>query len=127
MILMTFFSIHDLIPGDALMGRGFMGKVAMDEHGHLERLENDESRAVVEDQENGVPPKAASYWEVISDPKTFILCLTGFFFQYVPRPFGLQLHRLFVFFVVLIIFSLFFQFCQRECPFGFGRTHGRRR
>lgn len=67
------------------MGRGFMGKVAMDEHGHLERLENDETKAGVEDQEKGggEPPKAASYWDVISDPKTFILCLTGFFFQYV--------------------------------------------
>jgi len=30
-------------------------------------------------------PQVTSYWLVLSDPKTFILCWTGFFFQYVFR------------------------------------------
>ena len=85
--LLAVFFVQYLPQGDPLMGRGFQGKVAMDEHGHLERLESDESTVAVENATDLTtttePPKAASYWEVFSDYKTCILCFTGFFFQYV--------------------------------------------
>lgn len=73
--------------GDQLMGRGFQGEYAMDEKGNMEKLNaTDEaegegahtsSEAVTNDKE----PQAAPYWEVFSDKKTLVLCLTGFFFQ----------------------------------------------
>lgn len=69
--------------GDPLMGRGFQGKVAMDEHGHLESLVNEEPKNVTENSESpSNPPVASDYWEVFSDTKTCILCLTGFFFHF---------------------------------------------
>ena len=64
------------------MGRGFQGKVALDEYGHLEQLESDESTVVVDIQGKSVPPKASMYWEVFFDMKTMILCSTGFFFHF---------------------------------------------
>jgi hypothetical protein len=82
--LLAIFFVQYLPEGDPLMGRGFMGKVAMDEHGHLERLESDESTVAVDNQakeEDKEPPEASSYKEVFSDVPTGILCLTGFFFQ----------------------------------------------
>jgi MFS family permease len=70
--------IPHLPQGDPLMGRGFQGTVAMDETGNLERLESDETTVAAK---NTTKPQAASYWDVFSDPKTCILCATGFFFQ----------------------------------------------
>lgn len=77
--------------GDRLMGRGFLGKVAIDEEGHLEKLreENtttDDFEMVGKPTTTGMEddtstPQAATYWEVFSDKKTYLLCLTGFFFQ----------------------------------------------
>jgi hypothetical protein len=52
----------------------------MDEHGHLEQLESDETTVAV-DNHTKEPPQAASYWEVFSDSRSIILCCTGFFFQ----------------------------------------------
>ncbi len=57
---------------------GFAGKIALDEQGHIERLESDETTEVAG---NGSTPQAASYWVVFSDIKSVLLCLTGFFFQ----------------------------------------------
>ena len=84
--LVAILFVQYLPQGDPLMGRGFAGKVAMDEDGHLEDLQGEaEQQLQVEtgktDEEEA--PTAASYWEVFFDPKTCILCLTGFFFQYV--------------------------------------------
>ncbi|GKY91176.1 hypothetical protein MPSEU_000090300 [Mayamaea pseudoterrestris] len=68
--------------GDPLMGRGFQGKVAMDEYGQLERLESDESTVAIQNHSKDKPPQALPYWEVFSDPRTAILCSTGFFFHF---------------------------------------------
>lgn len=78
--------------GDPLMGRGFQGAFALDEAGHVEKVDSDDEdlgadAAAMKDNiadPNHVEktaPVAASYWEVFSDIKTCILCLTGFFFQ----------------------------------------------
>ena len=84
--LVAILFVQYLPQGDPLMGRGFAGKVAMDEDGHLEQLQGQpadqqmmEKGKTVDDEEE--PPTAASYWEVFLDPKTCILCMTGFFFQ----------------------------------------------
>jgi len=87
--LLACFFVQYLPQGDPLMGRGFAGKVAMDEHGYMEQLESDStSDESTEDLEQAKhtdgaesTPKAASYWEVFSDNRTVILCFTGFFFQ----------------------------------------------
>ena len=83
--LVAILFVQYLPQGDPLMGRGFQGKVAMDEHGHLENLEGSEMDAVSAEKDVSTKkePTAASYWEVFSDYKTCVLCLTGFFFQYV--------------------------------------------
>ena len=83
--LSAVFFIGFLPEGDKLMGRGFMGKQALDEFGHVEQLSYDmENDEAVEEQtlkKIEEDPKASSYWEVISDRRCFLLCLTGFFFQ----------------------------------------------
>lgn len=63
------------------MGRGFAGKTAMDEEGHIEQLESDDTTVPANNISKDGTPQAASYWEVFSDLKSIILCLTGFFFQ----------------------------------------------
>lgn len=83
--LIAIVFVQYLPQGDPLMGRGFAGKVAMDEDGHLEQLQGEENQVQEGKQLEEQPPKAASYWEVFSDLKTCILCLTGFFFQCVPK------------------------------------------
>ena len=80
------FFIGFLPEGDKLMGRGFMGKQAMDRYGHVENLvdENGNLEAFEEQKRSRkieLNPKASSYWEVISDKRCFLLCITGFFFQ----------------------------------------------
>lgn len=90
--LAAVFFVQFLPEGDRLMGRGFQGKQALDEFGHIEKLRSsstEQGKGESEDNENpGVvfkmdhaPPVAASYWEVISDRRCLVLCLTGFFFQ----------------------------------------------
>lgn len=70
--------------GDVLMGRGLPGKgIAMDELGHLERLDSDETTVAHDNHVKDLPPTPASYAKVFLDFKTCVLCLTGFFFQYV--------------------------------------------
>ena len=93
--------------GDPLMGRGFKGAVALDEQGHLEKVSSydeqhggddtspegglstsvagalDESNEeLILQKESSAMPEAASYWSVFMDPKTCVLCLTGFFFHF---------------------------------------------
>jgi MFS family permease len=71
-----------LLPqGDPMMGRGFQGKVAIDEAGQLEKLtvEDDTTMPATNDS----PPVAATYFETLSCPRTGLLCITGLFFQYV--------------------------------------------
>jgi MFS family permease len=88
--LVAIAFIQYLPQGDPLMGRGFHGKVTIDnEYGHLEQLQGggnvqvDEISKLTKAQpsEEDEPPTAASYMDVFLDRKTCILCLTGFFFQ----------------------------------------------
>jgi hypothetical protein len=81
--LLAVIFVQYLPEGDPLMGRGFLGKVAMDENGQIEQLESDESTVAVDNQTKRQPPQASAYLDVFLDVKTCILCLTGFFFQYV--------------------------------------------
>ena len=75
--------------GDPLMGRGFKGKTAIDEHGHVEKIDggdNDTQEDVAPPTETrsehfASAPKAASYWDVFFERNTLVLCFTGFFFQ----------------------------------------------
>jgi len=81
--LIAIFFVQYLPQGDPLMGRGFAGKVAMDEEGHMEVLETDDEStvALTAHTNDGETPEAASYMEVFADIRCVILCLTGFFFQ----------------------------------------------
>jgi len=74
--LVACFFVQFLPQGDPLMGRGFRGKVAVDEDGHVEHLTTDEDKNTDEEA-----PQAATYMEVFADAKSIILCFTGFFFQ----------------------------------------------
>lgn len=82
--------VGSLPQGDPLMGRGFKGRVAMNEQGHLEAIdaalssEDDDDEDELERQlhRQDTTQQASSYWEVFSDAKTCILCLTGFFFHF---------------------------------------------
>jgi len=97
--------------GDPKMGRGFLGKRALDRFGHVEQLVDDDND-YNEDYDNNIPedeecddlhhhhhhhgvlekqpsdcrsvaePEASSYWDVMSDQRCFLLCLTGFFFHF---------------------------------------------
>ncbi len=67
--------------GDPMMGRGFQGKVAIDETGHLEKLTDIDDEKISSTDDS--PPIAATYLETLSCPRTGLLCVTGLFFQYV--------------------------------------------
>ena len=81
--LLAVAFVQYLPQGDPQMGRGFKGKVAMNEQGRLESIDTMSSPSDI-----GAAPKpapvqqASSYWEVFSDRKTSILCVTGFFFHF---------------------------------------------
>ena len=89
--LLAVFFVQFLPEGDPLMGRGFQGKVALDEDGHIEELTTDrnENNGNNGDMENSATtkkdddnyPVAAGYMEVFADRRSFVLCITGFFFQ----------------------------------------------
>lgn len=69
-ILFTQF----LPQGDRLMGRGFHG-TSQEADDTINQLSDDlESRRVT-------PSEAASYLSVLFEPKTLVLCITGFFYQ----------------------------------------------
>lgn len=83
----AIFFVGFLPEGDKLMGRGFMGKQALDEFGHVEQLvaEPTDDKALEEqasDKKTVDEPEASSYSEVISDKRCLLLCLTGFFFHF---------------------------------------------
>jgi MFS family permease len=85
--LAAVFFVQYLPQGDPQMGRGFHGKVALDEFGRVETLDEDEEFHDKTDLEHSnslisVPPIAATYWKVISNRRSLILCLTGFFFHF---------------------------------------------
>ena len=90
--LTAVFFVQFLPEGDKLMGRGFYGTQALDEHGHIEKLTTPRSKDETEEDDydmvnDEIDPTtpithvAASYWDVISNKPCLILCLTGFFFQ----------------------------------------------
>jgi MFS family permease len=86
--LSAVFFVQFLPEGDRLMGRGFQGKQALDEFGHVEQLikEANGNEQVGDEAERQIKtdiegPQASTYWDVISDQRCFLLCLTGFFFQ----------------------------------------------
>jgi MFS family permease len=68
--LVAIIFLKFLPEGDPLMGRGFHGKTVTKEDG-----------TIVSGHETEDQQQAASYREVFTDRKTFILCITGFFFQ----------------------------------------------
>ncbi|KAL7567055.1 hypothetical protein ACA910_002781 [Epithemia clementina (nom. ined.)] len=100
--LVAIVFVKYLPQGDPLMGRGFRGKVAMDQHGLVQELSQDETdhsshvsssssseenlplvqKEKHDNDDDNEPPTAASYMQVFLDPKTCILCLTGFFFHF---------------------------------------------
>lgn len=75
--------------GDPMMGRGFQGKVAIDETGQLEKLAESDDDAKIQTTTDDAPPIAATYLETLSCPRTGLLCITGLFFQYVVQPHSL--------------------------------------
>jgi hypothetical protein len=82
--LLACFFIQYLPQGDPLMGRGFVGKVAMDEHGLIQPLKSDEEsnvKVALTEKTDDETPQAVSYREIFGDSKSIILCLTGFLFQ----------------------------------------------
>lgn len=79
--LLAVVFVPFLPQGDPLMGRGFQGKFALDEHGQIEQLESDETTVQVDNHGKKVPPEAATYFETFSSPQIALVCLTGFFFQ----------------------------------------------
>jgi MFS family permease len=84
--LVAVMFVKYLPEGDPLMGRGFQGKVALDEYGHVEQLEPASGSDVEGKVSNSEPDDnhedvAASYWDVFSDRRSIVLCCTGFFFQ----------------------------------------------
>jgi len=91
--LTAVFFVEFLPEGDPLMGRGFKGRVAMNEQGNLETIDSTLSSDDVDSNDDDdemerqirrqdTTQQASTYWEVFSDPKTCILCLTGFFFHF---------------------------------------------
>ena len=67
--------------GDPMMGRGFPGKVAIDESGQLENMTESDDVKVQKQVTKDSPRIAATYLETLSCPRTGLLCMTGLFFQ----------------------------------------------
>jgi len=90
--LLALFFIQCLPEGDPLMGRGFASSNKSlqddDEDSNDHVLEADELKhniILYTKSKDGIDtnnPIAFSYIEVMSEPKTLILCLTGFFFHF---------------------------------------------
>jgi MFS family permease len=100
--LLAISFIPSLPEGDPMMGRGFQGKATIEDDDYFQPLvdadkapatetsklsespssdtETTKLSEVSSDDDESVP-MASSYLEVFLDPKTCILCLTGFFFQ----------------------------------------------
>lgn len=85
--IFAVFFIGFLPEGDKLMGRGFMGKQAIDRYGHVENLVREDENVEALEGHTRIrkieeTPEASSYWEVMSDKRCFLLCITGFFFHF---------------------------------------------
>lgn len=81
--LLAVVFVQYLPEGDPQMGRGFKGKVAMNEQGRLESIDTMTSPSDIGAVPIPIPvQQASSYWEVFSDRNTSILCVTGFFFHF---------------------------------------------
>jgi len=80
--LSAIFFVGFLPEGDKLMGRGFLGKHALDKYGNKETLEEQTLSCSEMNGTEPISPTAASYWEVMSDRRCFVLCITGFFFHF---------------------------------------------
>ena len=90
--LFAVLFVRYLPQGDQLMGRGFQGKLAIDEEGHVEKFDHDGHVVEVKDaldesdksgsSSDEPAPEAASYFDVFLDQKTGVVCLTGFFFHF---------------------------------------------
>jgi len=73
--LFAILFIQFLPQGDQLMGRGFHGS-SQEADNTINQMSDDiESRKVTSSQ-------AASYLSVLSEPKTLVLCMTGFFYHF---------------------------------------------
>ena len=70
--------VRFLPEGDQMMGRGFPGKQALDEFGHVEFLD-DSNKFAEGDPSNPQKeeaPQAIAYWDLISDKRSFLLCIS---------------------------------------------------
>lgn len=80
--LASFFFIQFLPEGDHEMGRGFAGKMALDGDNQLGKtMDMDEWQEVKKARSSDGTNEAARYWDVISDTRTVLVSLSGFFFQ----------------------------------------------
>ncbi|CAB9515066.1 MFS-type transporter [Seminavis robusta] len=92
--LIACFFVQYLPQGDPRMGRGFAGKATTsleneaDEQSQIlvKRVGSNESDETTTSTEadsdtNDDIPEAASYWDVLADRRSLILCFTGFFFH----------------------------------------------
>jgi MFS family permease len=98
--LIACFFVQYLPQGDPMMGRGFAGKASTTEQEGEDG--NEESRIMLAvkdvdstesdetatsstpsdaDSDDNAMPEAAAYWDVLADPRSLILCFTGFFFH----------------------------------------------
>lgn len=75
--LLALIFVPHLPMGDRLLGRGFERRPVLDENGEIVVVEDPEVN-VKEEEEN---LQADTYLETFMNPKTRLLCLTGFFFQ----------------------------------------------
>lgn len=78
--LLALIFVPHLPVGDRLLGRGFERKPVLNENGDIVIVEDP---AVDDKKEEEETPQADTYLETFMNPKTRLLCLTGFFFQYV--------------------------------------------
>jgi hypothetical protein len=71
--------------GDPLVGRGFHGSTNKQRVGSLVTktdVHHDQQKVSSLSKDIRESPEAASYLSVLSEPKTLILCMTGFFFHF---------------------------------------------
>lgn len=98
--LFAAFFIQFLPRGDHLMGRGFQQRVKYEEEitvtpnvkSQPPILINDENTHLFEKQ---LEPTASAYWTVLSERRTLVFCLTGFFFHFANANVLLVLGELF--------------------------------
>ena len=85
--LFAAFFIKFLPRGDHLMGRGFKQRVKYEEPITATSNIQSETPILINDEntrlfEKANEPTASSYWTVLSERRTLVFCLTGFFFHF---------------------------------------------